>query len=72
MTEGMKMKFEPIKERCPICNSNILCEIEINLEDEPRYKRVSDWICRQGHKVEDKELLDRLEDSMKTFNLSSY
>lgn len=65
------MEFKPLKHRCPICKSEISCELEINLGDRPRYKRISDWICAQGHKVEDKGLLDKLEDSIESINLTA-
>jgi len=71
MIGGMKMRFpfEPLKHRCPICDAQISSEIEINLKDKPRFKRVSDWVCKRGHKVEDKALLDKLEASIESFNL---
>jgi len=65
------MQFTPMRERCPICNTEISCEIEINPGNNPRFERVSDWKCNNGHKIEDQVILDRLKEDVESFNLTA-
>jgi hypothetical protein len=65
------MRFEPMREKCPICNAQISSDIKVNPGNNPRFERVSDWICDNGHKIEDQTILNSLKESVENFNLTA-
>ena len=71
LIEVVKIIFSPIKHLCPICNASISSTIEIDEENRPRFNRVSEWVCDNGHVITNEELLGKLKESIKSFNLTA-